>query len=79
MRNALKPLRAALATARREGLIRHNPVSEVALPHRERIEDDEDRPRPFPNGVMELVVDLVHHDHRLLFELLAATGSGVRS
>jgi hypothetical protein len=32
VRNALSPLRAALATARREGLIRHNPVSDVALP-----------------------------------------------
>jgi integrase len=78
VRNALKPLRAALATARREGLIRHNPATDVALPHRARIEEDEDLPRPFPrvdgNEVMELVVDLVHSDHRLMFELLAATG-----
>jgi len=74
VRNALSPLRAALATARREGLIRHNPVSEVALPHRVRIQNDEDRPQPFPNGVMELVVDLVHPQHRLMFDLLAATG-----
>jgi integrase len=74
VRNALSPLRAALATARREGLIRHNPVSDVALPHRARIEDDEDHPRPFPNGVMELVVSLVHPTHRLMFDLLAATG-----
>ena len=83
VRNALKPMRAALATARREGLIRHNPVSEVALPHRARIDEDEDRARPFPriedeNGetieTMELVVSLVHPDHRLMFELLAATG-----
>src|ERR1017187_6151106 len=35
VRNALKPLRAALATARREGLVRHNPVTDVALPHRQ--------------------------------------------
>ena len=34
VRNALKPLRAALATARREGFIRHNPATDVALPHR---------------------------------------------
>jgi integrase len=74
VRNALKPLRSALATARREGLIRHNPATDVALPHRERVEDDEDRPRPFPNGIMELVVSLVHPEHRLMFELLAATG-----
>jgi integrase len=74
VRNALSPLRAALGTARREGLIRHNPVADVALPHRARIEEDEDRPRPFPNGVMELVVSLIHPGHRLMFELLAATG-----
>jgi integrase len=74
VRNALKPLRSALATARREGLIRHNPATEVALPHRDRIEEDEQRPRPFPNGAMELVVSLVHPAHRLMFELLAATG-----
>jgi integrase len=74
VRNALKPVQAALATARREGLIRHNPVADVALPHRARIEEDEDGPRPFPNGVMELVVSLVHPSHRLMFELLAATG-----
>jgi integrase len=87
VRNVLSPLRAALATARREGLIPQNPVSEVALPHRARIEQDEDRPRPFPriqieseNGetetieTMELVVSLVHPNHRLMFELLAATG-----
>lgn len=74
VRNALKPLRTALATARREGLIRHNPATEVTLPHRDEIDEDEDRPRPFPTGTMELVVDLVHPRHRLLFELLAATG-----
>lgn len=74
VRNALAPLRAAFATARRDGLIRHNPVSEVALPHRAQIEEDDDGPRPFPSGVMELVVALVHPPHRLMFELLAATG-----
>jgi len=74
VRNVLKPLRTALSTARSEGLIRHNPCDGVRLPHRERIEDDEDLPRPFPNGVMELVVQLVHPRHRLMFELLAATG-----
>jgi integrase len=74
VRNVLSPLRAAFASARREGLVRHNPIADVALPHRARIEEDEDRPRPFPNGVMELVVSLVHPSHRLMFELLAATG-----
>jgi len=83
VRNALGPLKACLATARREGLIRHNPATDVALPHRSRTEDDEARPKPFPRveGVqgetietMELVVEHVHESHRLMFELLAATG-----
>jgi integrase len=83
VRNALGPLKACLATARREGLIRHNPATDVALPHRARMDDDEDRPRPFPcvegdDGevveTMELVVERIHELHRLMFELLAATG-----
>jgi integrase len=83
VRNALGPLKACLATARREGLIRHNPATDVALPHRARMDDDEDQPRPFPRvegndgevvETMELVVGRVHESHRLMFELLAATG-----
>jgi integrase len=83
VRNALGPLKACLATARREGLIRHNPATDVALPHRARMDDDEDRPRPFPRiegddgksiEMMELVVEHVHQSRRLIFELLAATG-----
>ena len=83
VRNALGPLKACLATARREGLIRHNPATDVALPHRARMDEDENRPRPFPRvegddgavvETMELVVESVHQSHRLMFELLAATG-----
>jgi integrase len=83
VRNALGPLKACLATARREGLIRHNPATDVALPHRATVDDDEDRPRPFPRiqgddgesvETMELVVERIDQSHRLMFELLAATG-----
>lgn len=83
VRNALGPLKACLATARREGLIRHNPASEVALPHRIRAADDEAGARPFPRverddgetvETMELVVAAVERSHQLMFELLAATG-----
>ncbi|MGE5700867.1 MAG: tyrosine-type recombinase/integrase [Arthrospira platensis] len=83
VRNALGPLKACLATARREGLIRHNPATDVALPHRATVDDDEDRPRPFPRiqgddgesvETMELVVGRIDQSHRLMFELLAATG-----
>ncbi|MGI8714923.1 MAG: tyrosine-type recombinase/integrase, partial [Solirubrobacteraceae bacterium] len=78
VRNALGPLRACLASAKREGKINANPASGAALPHRPRIEEDEELPRPFPRldevETMELVVALVHQDHHLMFELLAATG-----
>ncbi len=74
VRNALGPLAACLATAKREGLIRANPVDGAALPYRPKIAEDDERPRPFPGTTMELVVSLVHPEHRLMFELLAATG-----
>jgi integrase len=83
VRNAVGPLKACLATARREGLIRHNPATDVALPHRTRADDDDAQPRPFPRlqggdgrtaETMELVVGQVHELHRLMFMLLAATG-----
>jgi hypothetical protein len=67
IRNAIKPLSSAMATARREGLIRHNPCTDVALPHRPRITEDEERVRPFPGDTMQTVVALVHPDHRLAF------------
>jgi integrase len=85
--NACKPLFACLRTARREGLIRHDPAAGATLPHRPRVEDYEEDRRPFPRvkvedgegeketiETMELVVSLVHPRHRLLFELLGATG-----
>lgn len=84
VRTALSPLKACLSTARREGLIRHNPATDATLPHRATVDADEDRPRPFPRveddeqgeliETMELVVQLVPSPHRLMFELLAATG-----
>jgi integrase len=78
VRNALGPLTAVLATAKREGLIRDNPAVGAALPHRPRVENDDERPRPFPRiddvETMELVVAIVHSAHRPMFELLAATG-----
>lgn len=78
VRNALGPLRACMATAKREGDIPDNPVVGAALPHRPVVEDEASLPRPFPRvdgeESMEMVVDLVHPYHRLMFELLAVTG-----
>src|SRR5690349_17335733 len=74
VQNIVKPVRAMFATAFERGEIRSNPSRDVRLPHRPRIENDEDRARPFPNSTGELVVELVHPRHRVLFELLLATG-----
>lgn len=88
VRNALQPVSSCLATARREGLIEHNPCDHAVLPHRPTIEEDEDADvRPFPRievenaegkvdvaETMELVVSLVKAEHRLMFEVLATTG-----
>ena len=49
---------ACLATARREGLIAHNPCSDAVLPHRDQIEEDKDRPRPFPDDAMGLAISI---------------------
>ena len=71
VRNILTLLRSAMTSARREGLIRTSPVDRVALPHTAKIEEDHERPRPFPPGTMELVVDLILPTYRLMFELLS--------
>lgn len=84
VKNALQPVSSCLATARREGLIEHNPCDDAVLPHRPRVEEDM---RPFPRleledadgeieifESMELVVSLINPKHRLMFELLVATG-----
>jgi integrase len=75
IRNCLSPLRAAMASAKREGLIKNNPVDGVALPNRARIVDDDyERPRPFPPGTLEVVLDLINPKYRTMFDLLAVTG-----
>jgi len=88
VKNALQPVSSCLATARREDLIEHNPCDDAMLPHRPRVEEDEEEDtRPFPRlevenadgeteivETMELVVSLVKAERRLMFELLSATG-----
>ncbi len=70
--NAVIPLRAALATAKREGLIRHNPAQGLAMPHREQLPDEE--VKVFSRGQLAAVLAMAPERHRPLFELLAATG-----
>ncbi len=74
--NVVMPLRAALATAQREGLIRHNPFVKLALPHRERIEEDEDQVKVLSRLQLARLLSQAPDAYRLLFELIA--GSGLR-
>jgi integrase len=70
--NATIPLRAALATAKREGLIRHNPAQGLTLPPREHHLNEEIK--AFTPEQLATVIELAPQRHRLLLELLAATG-----
>jgi integrase len=76
VRNILNPVRACLATAVQEGLIRHNPAQGIALPHRPLIDDEDDREnvRPLTREQLATLLDLVPARHRTMFRLLAATG-----
>jgi integrase len=70
--NVTIPLRAALATAKREGLIRHNPAQGLTLPPRQELDDDEIK--VFTPEQLTAVIELAPERHGLLLELLAATG-----
>jgi integrase len=70
--NAVIPLRAALATAKREGLIRHNPAQGLAMPHREQLPEEE--VKVFSRDQLTAVLTMTPQRHQPLFELLAATG-----
>lgn len=82
VRRVLAPLRACLRTATAEGLIRHNPTIGVALPARDeqrRISLEEDHledqdVRALNDQQLAMLIAVAPAKHRLLFELLAATG-----
>jgi integrase len=71
--NIVVPLRAALSTARREGLIRHNPSHDLALPHRDQPGFEEEA-KVFSRAQLAAVLSMAPARHRLLLELLAGTG-----
>jgi integrase len=72
--NAVMPLRAALATAKREGLVRHNPAQGLALPHREQIVSDGDEIKVFSREQLAAVLAMAPERHKPLLELLATSG-----
>lgn len=71
--NIVIPLRAALATARREGLIHHNPAQGLALPYRDQAAGDEEV-KIFSCEQLAAVLAMAPESHRLLFEVLATCG-----
>lgn len=60
--NAVIPLRAALATAKREGLIRHNPAQGLAMPHRDQPQEEE--VRVFSRDQLAAVLAMAPERHR---------------
>ncbi len=75
VRNVVVPLRACLATAVREGLLRTNPSREVDLPHRPTAEDMEDEDvKAMSRDELSMLLDAFPDCWRLFFWFLAATG-----
>jgi integrase len=74
VRNIVAPVRACLATAVEEGVIRQNPAARIRLPHRPRIEDDGETIRVLTHEQLAMFLALVHPDYKLFFRLLACTG-----
>lgn len=74
VRNALNPLSAALRTARREGLIESDPTQDAQLPHRPKVDEDDEDVRHLEREQLLTFLALVHPDHRLLMRFTAETG-----
>jgi integrase len=74
--NIVIPLRTALKSAQREGLIRHNPSQGLALPHREEDPDEEEVEtiKVFSREQLAAVLSMAPIRHKLLLELLAGCG-----
>ena len=74
VRNLLAPVRALLATAFEEGVIRSNPAAGLRITHRVESEEVEPRVKALTEEELSLVLGEVPEDWRLFFTLLAHTG-----
>jgi integrase len=74
--NIVIPLKAALKTAEREGLIRYNPSQGLALPHREEDpdEDEGEQVKVFSREQLAAVLSMAPDKYGLLLEILAGCG-----
>ncbi|MCW2974046.1 MAG: hypothetical protein JWN72_2319 [Thermoleophilia bacterium] len=75
VRNAVAPLKALLATAFEDGVIRHNPATNVRLATNYVNADGEvRRVKSFSDTELACLIAAVDDDNRLVIELLASTG-----
>lgn len=75
--NIVNPVKSALRSAEREGLIRHNPSQGLALPHREEDpdeEDGEDEVKVFSRAQLAAILSMAPDKYKLLLEILAGCG-----
>lgn len=78
IRNMLSPLRAACASAVREGLIPSNPTRDAVLPHRPRLAEDveDEKARPLTRAQVDVL--LAHVEPAYLLLVRVALESGLR-
>jgi integrase len=74
IKRIVAPVRACLATARREGLVAGNSADKAVLPVREQIEDDDAEIRVLSRDQLDAFLRVVRTDHKPLFQLLASSG-----
>jgi integrase len=75
VRNYTVPLRACLATAMREGLLRSNPARDIDLPHRPAHEDIETEDvKALTEDELRTLLALMPERWRLFFRVLGSTG-----
>ena len=75
--NALNPVRAALATAQREGLIRHNPAIGMVVGASDHDHDPDivdERAKALEREQLRMLLTIAPERYMLLLEVLAATG-----
>lgn len=76
VRNVIAPLRAMLATAFEEGLIRSNPAANVRLVQAVENESGE-RVKAMTEAELAAVVDAIPESYRLFFRFLAESGTRI--
>jgi integrase len=74
VRLSLAPVRALLATAFEEGLIRSNPAAGLRIAQRVAEDADGERAKALTEGELRRLLAEIPAEHRLFFEFLASTG-----